>query len=97
MLSNGDLDGDTYLAIWDDEMTRHVRPQQCFEIDDQGSDSILNDCFTSDKLFDIFYTSKFGKPTDSNNIQEFLTWYFSRDNVGKVNNLHLAYCDLLGS
>ena len=58
-LSNGDLDGDNYLAIWDEEMTRHVGPYQCFEPDDEDSD----------KFFEKVFTSKSGKPTDSNDIQ----------------------------
>ena len=30
-LSNGDLDGDTYLAIWDQALTQHIDPNLCIE------------------------------------------------------------------
>ena len=63
MLSNGDLDGDTYLAIWDPQMTEYLGPDDCEEPEEPEN--------VAGKK------SNLGKPEgERNNIQEFLKWYF---------------------
>ena len=81
-MSNGDLDGDTYLAIWDEDLTKFIEPENCFEPDNNIPEN-------PDDSTDL------GRP-EEDQIVEFLLWFFYNDLTGIVNNLHLAYCDLLG-
>mmetsp|Transcript_22745 Transcript_22745/g.30342 ORF Transcript_22745/g.30342 Transcript_22745/m.30342 type:complete len:155 (-) Transcript_22745:452-916(-) len=66
-------------------MTQFIFPGSCVE----------PATFENDFLEDNYRSSE-DKPVDQNDIEKFLTWYFARDNVGIVNNMHLAYCDLIG-
>ena len=81
-MSNGDLDGDTYLCIWDENLTESIGTESCKEPE-------------SNYPFDNDTKTNNGKPANDE-IEKFLIWYFQKDITGIVNNLHLAYCDLMG-
>ena len=80
-MAKGDLDGDTYFVCWDPEMMQHLGPDKFVEPLDQ---IVPPGC---------------SKPANNEldkTIASFLTWYYSEDFIGQVNNLHLAYCDRYG-
>ena len=81
-MSNGDLDGDSYLVIWDEDLTQYIDPED----NDEPEDNMPED----PRDF-----ADYGKP-EEDSINDFLLWFFFNDLTGTVNNLHLAYCDLLG-
>ena len=81
-MSNGDLDGDTYFVCWDQELTQHFDPSEPNEVKDIDFDFIL----------ESFPQQKPAKQE----ISDHLVWFYKNDNMGQINNLHLAICDYFG-
>ena len=72
-MSGGDLDGDVYMAIWDQEIVKHVKsvPDPCIVDEDWEEKNILD---STGENYDF-----------SRAICE----YFKNDTLGQISNLHL--------
>lgn len=88
-MSNGDLDGDTYFVCWDQNLVKHVKEKEEFK---DSSELGLGNEARSLEESKLVKQDRPSKPS----MHEYLVWYYRNDNMGRINNLHLAYCDYLG-
>ena len=76
-MSNGDLDGDTYFVCWDQDLIQTMHAE-AFELPPPDLAPAANGNEEEKK---------------EERIEDRLIWYFEKDLLGHVNNLHMAVCD----
>lgn len=54
MMSGGDLDGDTYLIMWEKKLINYIDPQKIFEPADYSKTDLIKEKPESDDLADYF-------------------------------------------
>ena len=68
-MSNGDLDGDSYLVIWDKTLTKYINPISCVDPEVNYPEKPKS-------------TTDFGRPDgkpDEDQIEKYLLWFFKNE------------------
>ncbi|CDW74505.1 rna-directed rna polymerase [Stylonychia lemnae] len=87
-MSGGDLDGDVYMCIWDDQIVSQI-PESCCK---------TGQCTRQEGIQPPAVYKKFEEDSNvnSDNIVDHMANYFERDNLGHLAHLHLGLCDQEG-
>lgn len=76
-MSGGDLDGDCFMVIWDEEITS----------------SLTSDLIKAPAVYKKYEDDTLALMKTNNNIEDHIKRYFEKDNLGHLANAHLALCD----